>query len=547
MTGGTITIIAGMLLELACVVFVARRLLQLLRFLQQDDYRIGRFLRWWASARMFDTRGTRIALPATLLVGACASLHLPGAAVITTLGSLLLTSVGLVLDDPRTTGKVRLVMTDRAKKLYAVALILSLGTLITLTTLFLAATVYALFWLWVCVILLIQFAPLILAISATSLWPFEAILQRRYMDEARAKVNSLKPCVIGITGSFGKTSTKAIVGELLSTTLAATFWPAKGINTPMGITRDIRARLSRVFPYAVIEMGAYHIGSIKRLCAITPPSAGIITAVGTMHLERFGGPEAVYRAKSELAQAIPLDGILVANGDNNGARRMAKEFPKRVTLLYGMDSSKGPLDVRADGVTFSPDGMTFLIVYQGRSFPARTKLLGAPAVSNILAGFTMACALGAKPELVVAAIANLDPVENRLSLKRDGAITYLQDAYNSNPTGFAGALEVLQKMPAKRRVLMTPGMIELGNTQFAENEKIATLAAGICDFIFVVGDTNRAAWLKGLQERRYPENQIFVVEGRGEAFDMIAKLRTEGDVILIENDLPDLYERAEGF
>jgi len=546
-TSGAITIIVGMLLELSSVVFVARRLLQLLRFLQQDDYRIGRFLRWWAGARMFDTRGTRVALPATLLVGACASLNIPGAAIITLIGSLLLASSGLLLDDPRTMGKVRLVMTERAQKLYAVALILSLGVLILLTTLFLAATVYALFWLWVSVILLIQFAPLILALSAASLWPFEAILQRRYMDEARAKVDALHPCIIGITGSFGKTSTKAILGELLSTTLAATFWPAKGINTPMGITRDVRARLSRLFPYAVIEMGAYHIGSIKRLCGITPPSAGIITAVGTMHLERFGGPEAVYRAKSELAQAVPLDGILVANGDNDGARRMAREFPKRTTLLYGMDASKGPLDVRADGVTFSPEGMSFSIAYQGRSFPARTKLLGAPAVSNILAGFTMACALGAKPELVVAAVANLEPVENRLSLKRDGAITYLQDAYNSNPTGFSGALDVLQKMPAKRRVLMTPGMIELGNTQFAENEKLANLAAGICDVIFVVGETNRAAWLKGLHDKRFPENQTFIVEGRAEAFEMLAQIRTAGDVILIENDLPDLYERAEGF
>jgi UDP-N-acetylmuramoyl-tripeptide--D-alanyl-D-alanine ligase len=296
-----------------------------------------------------------------------------------------------------------------------------------------------------------------------------------------------------------------------------------------------------------MEMGAYNIGSIKKLCDFTPPKAALVTAVGIMHLERFGSPENVYVAKSELAQAVPADGILVCNGDNPGARRMAKEYDKETTYLYGLDPSSGPLDCYATDITFDDHGTSFVIHWKGRQYSGRTPLLGRPALSNALGAFTMACALGAEPSFATACMANLQPVDNRLVLDRKGSVGFLRDAYNSNPTGFEAALEVLGTLPATRRILMTPGMIELGDQQYEQNKRLAKIASGVVDLAIVVGTVNREALLAGLHEGGFAADSIVTAESRDEAFGFLASIQSGGDLVLIENDLGDIHEGAVRF
>jgi UDP-N-acetylmuramoyl-tripeptide--D-alanyl-D-alanine ligase len=312
----------------------------------------------------------------------------------------------------------------------------------------------------------------------------------------------------------------------------------------MGITRTIRETLKPYHRYAVIEMGAYQKGSIRRLCDFTPPQAALVTAVGIMHLERFGSPENVYLAKSEIAQAVPADGILVCNGDSPNARRMASEHKRATTLLYGLDQSAGPLDCYASDLSFDERGTSFTIHWRGESFRGRTPLLGRPALSNALGAFTMACALGASPAYAVACMANLEPVDNRLVFDRKPGTSFLRDAYNSNPTGFAAALEVLKDLPAKRRIVMTPGMIELGDQQSAENRRLAAMCAGVADMVIVVGRVNREAILAGLSDAAYPQEKIVTVDSRAEAFETLSDREQPGDLVLIENDLGDLHEGA---
>jgi UDP-N-acetylmuramoyl-tripeptide--D-alanyl-D-alanine ligase len=165
----------------------------------------------------------------------------------------------------------------------------------------------------------------------------------------------------------------------------------------------------------------------------------------------------------------------------------------------------------------------------------------------MLGAFAMACALGADPDLVVAVLGTVEPVDNRLVLKSQGKVRYLQDAYNSNPVGFRAALEVLKGLAAKRRILMTPGMVELGNTQAQENEDIGKFAATVCDLVVVVAQTNRAALLKGLRAGGLSEDKIIVAETRSEAFSRLEEITGEGDLVLIENDLPDKLEFRERF
>lgn len=533
----------------ALVLFGWRRILAYLRFFQQEEYNQVRFVRWMTSHRAFDKRGTAIvacALVANLLF--CGGWIVPLSALLA--ATALVVTVYFFESDPRSTGKIKLVMTQRATKIASVSL--ALYILVTLLPLGLlcfrscglheAMIITCLFAL-----ILTQSPPWLLIDANRLLWPFEQSLQRTFIDDAKGKLAQYKPFVIGITGSYGKTGAKAALGELLNQSLGPTFWPKKSINTVLGITRAIREDLRSYHRFAVMEMGAYNIGSIKKLCELTPPQAALVTAVGIMHLERFGSPENVYRAKSELAQAVSQDGILVCNGDNPGARRMAKQYDKQTTLLYGLDSSSGALDCLATDVRFDDRGTSCTIHWKDKQYPARTPLLGRPALSNALGAFTMACALGAEPSYAAACMANLQPVDNRLVLDRKGSVGFLRDAYNSNPTGFEAALEVLGTLPASRRILMTPGMIELGEQQSEQNRRLARIAAGVIDLAIIVGTVNREALLAGLTDGGFPADKIIRVETRDDAFRILASQEHSGDLILIENDLGDIHEGVVRF
>lgn len=526
------------------------RTLSFLRYFQQEEYSSSRFLAWIKEKRAIDTRGTAILALTGLL-----SLILPGGWTTLVIAALATLGLSIVVriaeEDPRRSGKLKLNMTQRASKIVLVsfglfALLATGPVLLLLKCCGGGERDLAYFALWG--IFMAQAPGALLVVANKLLWPAEKALQDRFYADAKRILREVDPFVIGITGSYGKTGAKAALGDLLTQCVGPTFWPKKSINTVMGITRTIREALSPVHRFAVIEMGAYNRGSIKRLCDFTPPKAALVTAVGIMHLERFGSPENVYVAKSEIAQALPPDGILVCNGDSPNARRMAVEHASGKTLLYGLDQSAGPLDCYASDIAFSTQGTSFLIHWGGRSFPGRTPLLGRPALSNALGAFTMACALGAEPAYAVACLANLAPVDNRLVLdSKAGSVSFLRDAYNSNPTGFAAALEVLQALPAKRRIVMTPGMVELGDQQQAQNRRLATMCASVADLVIVVGRINREAILAGLADAEYPKAQIVAVETRDEGFAALSERQSPGDLVLIENDLGDLLEGAVRF
>jgi UDP-N-acetylmuramoyl-tripeptide--D-alanyl-D-alanine ligase len=268
-----------------------------------------------------------------------------------------------------------------------------------------------------------------------------------------------------------------------------------------------------------------------------------------MHLERFGGAENIYKAKCELPQAIPADGLLVCNGDNPGARQMAGEYPKATTLLYGLEPEIGHLDCWMSDIDASMSGTNFVIHWQGKEYPGFTKLLGVPMLSNLVGAFTMVCALGKDPDYVIAAIYNLEPANNRLNLRKNGDGFILDDSYNSNPIGFASALEVLDALEGGRKILMTPGMVELGDIQAEENRQVALKAASICDLALVIGDTNKEALKAGLLEGGLAPEQLMEFANRDLALAYLTspEHRQAKDMILIENDLPDLYEAIAGF
>jgi UDP-N-acetylmuramoyl-tripeptide--D-alanyl-D-alanine ligase len=213
--------------------------------------------------------------------------------------------------------------------------------------------------------------PLILVVSNALLDPYEKDLQEGFANEARKILSSVHPFVIGITGSYGKTSSKVILTDILNS-VSPTFTTPRSINSYMGVTREIRERMKPHHKYAVIEMGAYYTGSIKRMCSLTPPNAAIVTAVGAMHLERFGSQENVFKAKSELPEALPKDGILVINGDYDYCRKMGENHKDKRVFVYGLDEEKGPVDALMYDIEPTEKGTNFAIRWQGKVYTGST-------------------------------------------------------------------------------------------------------------------------------------------------------------------------------
>lgn len=551
------------LITASSIYFYKRRSPRYLQFFQQEEYETKRYIGWYFSKRAFDTRGSKAAIGGLIVSAIACHFHSGiGMCLASVVFASWLAFIARAEENPQQSGKIKLKMTPRATRIYRLAygifcFFLLLGAVVCW---FLDRYAVPIFWLYQ--LILIQKNASFLLLANELLMPYEKGIQKGFAEEAKSIVKKCDPIVIGITGSYGKTSSKYIIKDILDS-VYPTFSTPGSINSYMGVTREIRERMKPEHKFAVIEMGAYYRGSIKKMCSLTPPKAGIITAVGLMHLERFGGPEQVFMAKSELAQAVPADGILVVNGDYDYCRRMAAENPKKTTLIYGLDQDKGHLDSYLYDVKTSENGSSFKIRWQGKEYEGVTGLLGMPMLSNVLASFTMACAQGIAPELVLAAIRNVKTASNRLEPVRasisslnfegngqcpEGNILRLNDAYNSNPAGFAAALDVLASMPRGRKILVTPGMIELGDMQEAENKHAALKAASICDLVLVVGETNKHALLAGLQEGSLNADRYKAIPTMKEALTYLGtSYCQDGDVVLIENDLPDLYETKVSF
>ncbi|MBS1819412.1 MAG: UDP-N-acetylmuramoyl-tripeptide--D-alanyl-D-alanine ligase [Acidobacteria bacterium] len=509
-----------------------RRLLAYLRYFQQEGYEHVRFLKW-ANIRSLTDPAYWVAVASGFLFLVDTLL----AVVLFTVGMIVL---GLVQPDPRTSGKIPLKLTWRARRVLAVAMVLAAFAFVLLVRVFMEQEVRApLVAASFCLALL----PLCLIVANALLMPYERSTQRYYYAEAKRQLARVAPFVVGITGSYGKSSAKAMLAHILqfqAPTLAA----SGSINTVMGVTRHIREDLVPGHRYMVVEMGAYAVGSIARLCALTPPHAGLVTAVGDMHLERFGSTEAIYHAKSELAKAVPPGGILVCNADSPNALRMARATSHCRVFIYG-EKHEGELDTRIEQMRFTKQGTHFVLRTRDRAFTCFTPLLGRPIILNLAGAFTMAVAVGADPEIAVASFRTLKPVSNRLEVVEDAGITWIRDAYNSNQHGFRAALEVAADLPVKRRFLVTPGCIELGAEQHPVNRSLSREAAAICDTTVVVSEINRVAFVEGHREAGR-EDRLVAVPNRTEAFRWLHEHLQDGDLVILENDLPDLYERTDG-
>ena len=519
-----------------------------LHALQQDDYSNLRFARWLAGAPL--VRLVRLPVVAIYLVGAGLQLDLPGGAVgllAPILASAAAVAATLMAPKPAARKKP-LAYTGRARRLLVVSGVLAVALFaagyLAITAAAGAASGHG---PGLAVLLMapiaIHAAPFAAMAANLVLAPVQGSINLMYRVRARRKLNRFKPMVVGITGSYGKTSTKYFTEALMESRFRVLKTRAS-FNTILGVCRAINEELGPEHEVLIVEMGAYRRGEIRDMARLTRPHIGVLTAIGPQHLERFGSIETIEKAKFELPAALSADGIAVINNDDPRVRRLAATLTKPRVLRYGIDTTSGELDLAADEIAHGPDGLAFTLVERGgKRTPVKTRLIGLHNVSNILAAATVALAAGVTMREIAGAIGRLQPVPHRLEVHTgpDG-VTIIDDAYNSNPVGAFNALEALKEFRTGRRILITPGMVELGVEQDARNQELGVRAAGVCDFVILVGPNQTAAIRRGLDGAGYAAAKITTAKNLNDGLEAMKGIVRAGDVVLFENDLPDLYE-----
>lgn len=369
--------------------------------------------------------------------------------------------------------------------------------------------------------------------------PVEKMVYRKFYRQSQKKLKSMNNLkVIGITGSYGKTSSKNILANILNTKYIARPTP-RNLNTEYGLMITINNHLDKFDEFLIAEMGAYKRGEIKTLCDMVHPKYGILTSIGTAHLETFGSRENIQKTKFELIESLPEDGVAILNRDDEYQRNY--ELKNKVRVIWIGINEKA--DVMALNIKSSSKGSTFDIKFKNdkKLYEFETKLLGNNNIYNILASVALGYEFGMSISELQQGVRKVKSIEHRLELKKIGNMYMIDDAYNSNPVGAKAALDVLDMMDGVK-VVVTPGMIELADKQDYYNKEFGKQIASVADYVILVGEKITKSIHEGLKESGYDEDKIYILNDVKKAYPLIESLKKKKDIYaLFENDLPDNY------
>lgn len=443
--------------------------------------------------------------------------------------------------------KKPLVYTQRMRRILGVAA--GLGVLLAALLVWALLTLSATVALFGGVVILLASPLVVLPLLIAANWllkPVEARIQAGFVARARAKYTRLAPLTIGVAGSYGKTSAKHILAALLQPAMETLPTP-KSYNTLMGVTRSINEYLEPRHRAFVVEMDAYDVGEIAAMCRLVDPTIALVTSVGPQHLERFGTVERIGDALFELIAALPAGAPAVIYGGEARAAGLAERAAAagyRV-VRYGMEGEDaGPLDVFASDITVDDRATRFTWRWPAEGLEQRVAipLLGQHNILNVSAAMTVIHLLGLPVDEAARDALRLEAAPHRLQpIHSPGGMTIIDDSYNANPVGVHNGLEVLRQMRGRHKILVTPGLVELGAVEEAENRRFGEHAATVCDEVILVGARQTQPIAEGLRAGGLPAERTHIVESLDEVTATLARIAGPGDVALFANDLPDTY------
>lgn len=515
---------------LCCLLGVLASVRQM-QMLQLNSYFAVRYLRWYKGA--FKASKAILTIASVALSVAIGFAFFNKMQIRSAVSALLfLAIIALSSLHKNKTSIKPLVVTARVKRMFAAeAIVLIILAVVAVFTKGIISSIFA-----GALFVLAALPELLVLIALIIMKPIEKAISNYYINDAKKILASMKNLkIIGVTGSYGKTSTKFILGRILSEKYNTLVTP-ENYNTPMGVVITVRRDLRPQTEIFIVEMGAKRKGDIKEICDIANPHDGVITSVGPQHLDTFGNIETVVSTKFELADRVKENGgKIYLNFDNELIRQNLNDYP---AVTYGT----GTCDCKATDISYSPLGLTATIEKGDVSFKVTSKLLGYHNALNIAAAAGVALDLGLTKEEIAFAVSKLKPVEHRLELKSyiNGS-TLIDDAYNSNPEGCLEAVRVLGSFEGMKKIIVTPGLVELGEKEFECNKRLGKEAAKYCDTIILVGKNRSVPLKEGVLEQGFNQDNLYVVSSFAEAVKTFSPMCDKNTVILFENDLPDNY------
>lgn len=497
-----------------------------LHMFQQNRYETSRYTMWIKDSFKHNSKAIINGLIITILALLCGIYVGPLATVII----IALYSLKVAEKEYKTVYIKPLVLTHRVMRQIAVMVLIYLAVIITCSIIGYHALMYLL-------ILSPFIAYGLMYVMSAITFPIEYCFREMFKNSAKKILENNKRLVkVGITGSYGKTSSKNIVNEILSEQYYSLPTPAS-FNTPMGLTITIRENLKNTHEVFIAEMGADKVGDIVELSNLVHPEYAIITSIGPQHLSTFKSIENIINEKMSLVERLPENGVAVLNKDNEYIRNYVVKNNVKV-VSYGIEYKDA--DYIAENIKYDMKGSSFDIVYQDERYAFSTRLLGEHNVLNILSGVALGRELNVSWENLQKAVRKINFIEHRLELKKINNRMFIDNAFNSNPEGAAMSLKVISMM-ANQRVVITPGMIDLGVIQNEENFKFGAQMINQVDTVLLVGKNQTKPIYDGLVSTNFNLDNVHVFDTVKEALAYAYAHTSEDDIILLENDLPDAF------
>lgn len=367
--------------------------------------------------------------------------------------------------------------------------------------------------------------------------PVELVLQTKYIYLAKKKLASMPGLkIIGVTGSYGKTSVKFILQKLLEGRYKVCASP-NSYNTPMGLCRSINENLKPGDQIFIAEMGARRRGDIAKLCGIAAPDISIITAVGEQHLAAFKNINNVAKAKYEIVENLKPDGLAVFNCSSDIVLDLYKKT-RHKKLMVGRPDDPECFAYYSEPQTFNRGSM-FKLTIDGNTADCVTALLGIHNISNITLAAAVAYKLGVSLEEISQKVSELKPVPHRLQLiEAANGMTIIDDSFNANLEGAKAALDVLKSF-LQKKVVITAGLVDMGKRQKDSNEELGRYIAKSADWCIITGP-NSSYIYDGLMKENFSIKNVRICENLNQAVNILNTI-SGNKVVLFQNDLPDNY------
>ena len=430
--------------------------------------------------------------------------------------------------------KIPLKITSRVKRIFFTCFMIYIIPLIIYIFIHNEYLIYFIYSILLC------FNFLVIFLANVINRPIERLVYYHYKKKALKKLkHNTNIEVIGITGSYGKTSCKNILYDILSVKFNVLSTP-KNFNTKYGLIITINNYMDKFNEIFIAEMGAFKVGSIRDLCKLVHPKYGIITNIGLAHLETFHSRENIQKGKFELVESLPNDGLAILNMDDDyQVNYKIKNTCQKIWI--GIDNTLA--DVRATDIVINENGMEFYVIFKGddNKYFFETKLLGKNNIYNILSGIAFGKYMEMSIQELQLGVKLVRAIPHRLELKKFDDKVIIDDAYNSNPVGSKMALDVLSLMEGTK-IVVSPGMIELGDKENELNKDFGKYLSNVADYVILVGKKQTKAIYEGLMEKKYKKEKIFIINDVKEAFKIIDRIKVKDiKYILLENDLPDIF------